>query len=148
MIFRHPLRDPSGDGFTLPAALFRESSEKPATVSSTLVKDQDEPEEKDEKILLCKKCSAGIAKEIDRIGREGKHLHTFFNPAGVVYEIGCFRQASGCYIGGPRSNEFPWFAGYSWQISFCASCSEHLGWFFSSSEDTFFGLIVNRLRES
>ena len=147
MTLHHRGRVSIRDGFASPAMVFRESSDKPVTVSSILAKDQDEHEEKEEKILLCKKCNAAIAKEIDRISRAGKHLHTFFNPAGVVYEIGCFRQASGCYAGGPLSKEFSWFADYSWQISFCASCSEHLGWFFSSSEDTFFGLIANRLKE-
>lgn len=148
MTLHHLDRDSIGDGLSSLMLVFREGGGKPAHVSSTLVNDQGEYEEKEEKILFCKQCNTGIAKEKDRISRAGKHLHTFFNPAGVIYEIGCFRQASGCYVDGPLSNEFAWFANYSWQISLCATCSKHLGWFFSSTEDTFFGLIVNRLKDS
>lgn len=146
MLTHQPERDFSRDGSMVAQMVFRERGDKPATGSSILADDQAEHEEKAERVLLCKQCDAGIAKEKDRASRAGKHLHTFFNPAGIVYEIGCFSRASGCYVDGPLSNEFSWFADYSWQISFCGACSKHLGWFFSSGDDTFFGLIVNRLR--
>jgi hypothetical protein len=74
-------------------------------------------------------------------------LHTFFNPAGIVYEIGCFRNAPGCMTYGPPSLEFAWFSGYSWQVVCCRSCQEHLGWIFYA-DDEFFGLIINKLREN
>jgi len=139
-------RDLSRGDAMLAPMFFKEPGEKSVTGSSIVVDDQAEDEEKAERILLCKQCDAGIARDKDRLSRDGKHLHTFFNPAGIVYEIGCFRQAPGCAVDDLRSNEFSWFADYSWQISFCGACSKHLGWFFSSADDSFFGLIINRLR--
>lgn len=126
----------------------RENGAKTGAVSSILTKNDEKGEKKAERIMRCRQCDAAIAKVKDRISRAEKHLHTFFNPAGIVYEIGCFRKAQGCSVDGQRSNEFSWFSGYSWQISFCSSCSKHLGWFFSSADDTFFGLVVDRLTES
>ena len=125
------LGTPAGKVLRQPRCAFRESSGKPGGVSSILTQNDEEDEKKAEKVLRCKQCDAAIAKAKDRISRAEKHLHTFFNPAGIVYEIGCFRRAPGCHVDGPRSTEFSWFAGYSWQISFCSSCSKHLGWFFS-----------------
>lgn len=107
----------------------------------------DETENDQEKALLCLICSAPITTAAQRIEKRGKHLHTFFNPAGIVYEIGCFQEAPGCLVYGPGSTEFAWFAGHSWRIVYCSECLEHLGWIFSGAEGSFFGLIVNRLRE-
>ena len=75
----------------------------------------------------------------------GSHQHTFFNPAGVVYEINCYSQARGCVVHGLPTDEFSWFKGYVWQYAACITCQEHLGWFFSSSDTTFYGLIAGKL---
>jgi hypothetical protein len=75
----------------------------------------------------------------------GAHRHTFFNPAGIVYEVGCFRQAVGCIASGPPSAEFTWFAGHLWRIALCRRCRTHLGWHFTSGDESFFGLILPRL---
>ena len=75
----------------------------------------------------------------------GTHIHTFFNPAGIVYEICCFRKAEGCAVHGDATAEFAWFAGSHWQYAVCGACQEHLGWFFTTPGESFFGLIRNRL---
>jgi hypothetical protein len=125
--------------------LFREevgdSDNRPITVT----KEKDEGEQ--ERALRCKLCGVTITTSKQKIARDGKHLHTFFNPAGIVYELGCFLKAPGCLVHGPESFEFPWFSGHSWQVSYCIMCREHLGWYFQASSDAFFGLIVNRLVE-
>lgn len=128
--------------------ILRELNEPSSPHSTTQVADRDDSEEEIERSLICKECGAFVTTDRDRTSKSGKHLHTFFNPAGIVYEIGCFHRAPGCLADGPLSREFSWFGGYSWQIIFCTSCIKHLGWFFSSPEDSFYGLIVNRLRES
>jgi len=77
---------------------------------------------------------------------DGAHAHTFANPEGIVFEIGCYRDAWGCGYLGPLSPEFTWFAGYVWRIAVCSNCLVHLGWRFSSPDGHFFhGLITNRL---
>lgn len=108
---------------------------------------EDETGEEQQKALLCLVCSAPITTAAQRIEKQGKHLHTFFNPAGIVYEIGCFREAPGCLIFGSASSHFAWFSGHSWRIVYCSECLEHLGWTFFVADERFFGLIVNRLRE-
>lgn len=125
--------------------LFRGESEVPGAVRDSSVKDESDSEQS--RALLCRTCSIPITTEKQRIEKEGKHLHTFFNPAGIVYEIGCFRNAPGCLTYGPPSSEFAWFSGYHWQVVCCRSCQEHLGWLFNA-DDEFFGLIVNKLKEN
>lgn len=75
-----------------------------------------------------------------------KHQHTFFNPAGLLFEISCFKDARGCIVAGDPTSEFSWFSGFAWQYATCNQCLTHLGWYYKSSSETgFFGLIVNRL---
>jgi hypothetical protein len=112
---------------------------------------EPEPEEEDgrEEVLVCRQCGRHITDERKRVAVDGKHRHTFANPHGHVYDIGCFASAAGCLGVGPSSNEFAWFKGYSWQIVICAGCMTHLGWFFlSSGKHHFFGLIVDRIVSS
>lgn len=110
---------------------------------STISIAQEQPEE--EQVVRCRFCEAAITNAANKIERSGNHLHTFFNPAGVVYEIGCFSVARGCSQYGWSSMEFAWFAEYRWQLAHCSFCNEQLGWFFSSVDDSFYGLIVSRL---
>jgi hypothetical protein len=113
---------------------------------------QREPDEADapqeEPGILCRACLHPITRVSERIAVQGSHRHTFANPHGLVFEIGCFRQASGCAAAGAATDEFTWFAGYSWRVCVCSACLVHLGWRFSSrSGDVFHGLIVDRLIE-
>lgn len=102
----------------------------------------------DDAWLLCRQCNQKIAKPTARISINGSHRHTFANPNGIVFEIGCFNQVHGCNGYGQPSMEFAWFAGFSWQIMVCSQCHTHLGWFFSSGHSTgFSGLILDRLIE-
>jgi hypothetical protein len=100
-------------------------------------------------VLVCRQCRKRIADETWRISVDGGHRHSFANPHGLVYEIGCFESAVGCMGVGPTSNEFAWFKGYSWQVVICAGCLVHLGWFFQSAgQRHFYGLIFDRLVSS
>jgi len=75
-----------------------------------------------------------------------QHFHTFFNPAGLVFEIACFADAIGCRVEGVSSTHFSWFAGTNWQVAVCRNCQTHLGWFFQGQGmSSFYGLIRNRL---
>ena len=122
----------------------RDAHGRPGRDSQSIEKDDSEKEQ--QKGLLCRHCRLLITTSREQLDKEGTHLHTFFNPAGIVYEIGCFRRAPGCLPFGPSSTEFAWFSGYIWQVVYCRGCQQHLGWMFSG-EDRFFGLIVNKLAE-
>ena len=124
------------------ALLFRGAKDNPDRDNLSIEKDESEKEQ--QRGLLCRACHLLITTSRESLEKDGKHLHTFFNPAGIVYEIACFRRAPGCLASGAPSSEFAWFGGYSWQIVYCRGCQQHLGWKFSG-EDRFFGLVVNRL---
>lgn len=110
---------------------------------------EDEVEEKtsdDEEYILCRQCLHVITSSADRIAVQGSHQHTFANPHGIVFEIGCFQSAIGCGYAGPASNEFTWFTGFNWRVAVCVSCLTHLGWLFiSTGYESFHGLILDRL---
>lgn len=105
----------------------------------------DRSEEKPEKGFHCRLCGHRITTANQAIEVNDAHHHTFFNPAGIVYEIRCFSSADGCHQYGPFSDEFTWFASYSWRLALCGACSLHLGWYFSSGELGFYGLIDKNL---
>lgn len=108
--------------------------------------DLDEEElQKEEEILRCFLCQRKVTSPDQAISVNGRHEHTFFNPAGIVFEIRCFRLAPGCFVRGAPTIEFTWFGGFTWQYSHCSNCKTHLGWFFSSSFESFHGLIRSNL---
>lgn len=98
--------------------------------------------------LLCRHCRHPITDGTQAVVPGGAHRHTFFNPQGLVFEIGCFRQAPGCTVHGEPTDHFSWFAGHHWQLALCDRCRQHLGWCFRrAGEAGFFGLILNQLSE-
>ncbi|MEW6367145.1 MAG: cereblon family protein [Acidobacteriota bacterium] len=102
----------------------------------------------DEKhLFLCKMCGIPITSPSHVISVSGSHEHTFQNPAGFVFDIGCFSAAEGCVIHGMPTIEYTWFPSYAWVYAFCTGCVSHLGWFFQSASDGFFGLVLDRLIE-
>jgi hypothetical protein len=100
---------------------------------------------KDEPVILCIYCNQQITDPSRQINVNNAFQHVFANPNGHVFEIGCFSEAKGCVQHSISSNEFSWFTGFSWQISVCSYCSNHLGWFFSSESKSFYALIMDRI---
>lgn len=104
-----------------------------------------QPEIKPEKAVLCKACRSLVTSLDTKLSINGKHEHTFFNPAGIVFEVRCFSKAPGCVEHGVPTSEFTWFPVYSWQYCLCSTCFEHLGWYYTSPTDSFYGLIGGNL---
>ncbi|MEJ2658432.1 MAG: cereblon family protein [Desulfobacterales bacterium] len=99
-----------------------------------------------EEFIRCRQCRNIIASPDDRITVQGAHRHTFANPHGIVFEIGCFKAVKGCGHVGLPSDEFSWFSGYSWRVAICFMCLTHLGWVFTAyGKESFHGLILDRL---
>lgn len=114
------------------------------------VEDSDAAE-KVRRALVCAACGHVIAPADARTEVGGAHRHTFVNPQGHVFEIGCFAQAPGCASLGDASEFFSWFPGYAWRVGICRGCGVHLGWSFAvppGPAPDFHGLILERLRES
>jgi len=107
----------------------------------------------EEPVIICRNCNFQITRPSCQIQKDGSFSHTFANPHGHVFEIGCFDSAPGCASASPVSSEFTWFRGYDWKIVICHGCETHLGWIFipypngdlSSGQSWFFGLILDKL---
>ena len=97
--------------------------------------------------LYCRVCGKAITTKEQAIKVNASFCHTFFNPAGIVFELGCYKKAPGCITVGVPSSEFSWFAGHRWSFALCSACETHLGWYFDSGGSTFWGLILNTLKE-
>ncbi|SRR6056297_834896 len=141
-IFRFPPPDAGGVG--MPLFLKKEGtqtvSDKPGPDEETAERETDEGP-----FLRCANCLHVITSSDERIVMNGSHQHTFANPHGLVFEIGCFKKAPGCGQIGEATDEFSWFKGYQWRVAVCASCLLHLGWQFASSGSFFYGLILGHL---
>ena len=121
---------------------FRIPTDKPGKEGGTITieKEAEDRSPEEEEYILCRQCHQAITKPADRIVMQGSH--------GMVFEIGCFRSAKGCGYAGDASDDFSWFAGYSWRVCLCTMCLTHLGWMFSlKGGDIFHGLILDRLIE-
>ena len=117
---------------------------RPESHKEHLVEESEEEEK--EKYILCAQCRSVITSPRERIEVHGMHQHTFFNPYGIIFQIGCFKAAQGCGYVGPAIEEFSWFPGFSWRVAICRVCLTHLGWLFNSpGQDSFHGLILDHL---
>ena len=114
---------------------------------STVLKTSHEPGEAEEADLhiRCSVCGHIITHLSESLNVRGTRHHVFANPYGLVFETTCFKLATGCVVTGRPSDEFTWFPGYHWQVALCGSCLNHLGWRFSSNNNTFFCLIIDQL---
>lgn len=99
-------------------------------------------------VLVCRTCGRIVTRMRDRISVGGKHVHALFNPAGILFEVGCFAQAPGCRFEGEFTHDFSWFSGYAWRFAMCRRCAAHLGWEYRGAGDGFAGLIMAELREA
>ncbi len=105
-----------------------------------------EKESDDKKYVLCSQCLQHITSIAEKITIHGNHYHTFANPQGIIFSLGCFRSAPGCGYTGSSTYEWSWFSGYRWRIALCSKCLTHLGWLFESHNgERFNGLILDRI---
>lgn len=111
------------------------------------------PDEKEEehaqetRQIVCRQCHNVITRPEERIEVNGSHQHTFANPSGLLFEIGCFQTAEGCGYTGEATEEYSWFKGYAWRVAVCGKCLTQIGWLFSAAMGVsrFNGLILDRL---
>jgi len=99
----------------------------------------------EEEWIRCAACGHAIARAGERIEVEGKHVHTFVNPAGFEYTIRCFSDAVGCVGAGKESTFWSWFRGFAWRMAACGGCGAHVGWSFRKEGSVFWGLVVERI---
>jgi hypothetical protein len=136
------------DGEHLPVVAKTDSPDRSPGKSAPVPDDSPRPsDDEDNRRIRCRQCLAEITRPAYRIAVLGAYQHTFANPAGIVFDIGCFSFVTGITHTGPETDEFTWFQGYQWKIALCRECLVHLGWRFGAPHrSTFYGLIVDRLR--
>lgn len=122
-------------------------SKRPVSKESTGLRDQKDKRDLWDGELFCAFCGNPITRRDDKIEVNGGDEHTFANPGGHIFHIGCFRTAPGCATDVRETGEFTWFSGYVWSGAVCAQCGSHLGWRFRGESFVFFGLILGRLVE-
>jgi hypothetical protein len=99
------------------------------------------------RVLGCAFCRRPITTAAAAIEVGGAHAHSFTNPDGISFRVGCFSDAAGLLKHGPSTLDWTWFEGYSWQVEICAGCREQLGWLYRSRDQLFHGLILDNLVE-
>lgn len=100
----------------------------------------------EKELLYCITCLRLITSGDQRIQVEGSHEHTFLNPGGCMYKIGCFQDAIGSVAQGMPTDEFTWFKGFHWRVAYCKKCFQHIGWqYLQSNQEYFWGLILRLL---
>jgi hypothetical protein len=96
--------------------------------------------------LRCVVCEHRITERAYRIEMSGANEHTFVNPYGIAFVIGCFAAAPGCVHLGSTEEAFSWFPGWTWQLAACARCRSHVGWIYRLAGQQFHGLILAAIR--
>jgi hypothetical protein len=114
-------------------------------LSSPISIEEQSLQNEEGKAVVCKNCGHSITSADSITFIDGSQTHTFFNPAGIVFEIICFSRAPGCVVFGAASTEFSWFSDFTWRGALCGSCRIQLGWCFESGDSSFFGLILQKL---
>jgi len=131
--------------YIFPAKIFyRQDNE---TQGASLAEEDQDLLNAGEPCIMCIFCGTVITSPAERTEIDGSHSHTFLNPSGFVFHIGCFSCAPGCLSQGEMTNEYSWFRNYRWNYAICSGCSHHLGWHYSAGNTHFFGLILDYLVE-
>jgi hypothetical protein len=95
--------------------------------------------------IRCKACEHAVTRQRHALERDGRHEHTFRNPAGYSFHVLCYGEAEGSRAEGHPTTAATWFPGFAWSFALCGRCGEHLGWWYSSATESFAGLIATRL---
>lgn len=100
--------------------------------------------------IRCAACGHALTTRKEKISVNGAHAHTFKNPTGIDYRVGCFRRAPGLRAVGDASGVWTWFPGYAWRIAVCGACAAHVGWTFAREAEgaSFAALVLDRVTES
>lgn len=108
---------------------------------------EEEILQKTDDSIFCAKCGHRVTRTRFRLQMNGQFEHVFFNPAGVMFEIQCFKEAPGAPDVGTPTTDHTWFPGYGWNFAICGNCTDNLGWCFKGDGDpqVFFGLIKQKL---
>jgi hypothetical protein len=93
---------------------------------------------------FCVRCLRGVAREYDRVYRDGRSEFDFENPDGQRFHILLFADCPGGRPVGVPTELHTWFPGHAWCYCVCRGCGLQLGWWYVG-ECRFVGLIRGRI---
>lgn len=99
-------------------------------------------------LVYCDACAQPVARKADATSVNGSHAHHCTNPYGIRFHVGCYADALGCDLSGRPTSADSWFPGFHWRLATCSGCHAHLGWYFERGQEYFYGLILDRIRQS
>ena len=108
--------------------------------------DDTEPATEIDDVVHCAACDGEVTLRSLAVQRDGRHEHTFRNPAGYSWTVVCFHDAPGCRSMGDLTTAASWFPAYAWCFAHCIHCGRHIGWWYVGGGPSFVGLIATRLR--
>lgn len=116
-------------------------------LDTVLERDPADVEREPHRVLRCRACSVEVADPRDAAAPDGGPTRrTFFNPAGVVFDLWLLSAVRNAVVTGAPTDEFTWFPGRPWQFLHCGGCGRQLGWRWLG-EGTFYGLVASEVRE-
>ncbi|XP_065073286.1 protein cereblon-like [Ochlerotatus camptorhynchus] len=106
--------------------------------------------------FCCRKCDRKIANYVDMFAMSKQGVSSSYcNSSGFVHEtLTVYRVIPKTIRTTSKpSTDFSWFPGYSWQISVCNACNNHIGWKFVTTKrgykpKKFYGLCGKTIRVS
>lgn len=106
--------------------------------------------------FCCRKCDRKLANYVDMFAMSKQGVSSSYcNPSGFVHEtLTVYRVIPKTIRTTSKpSTDFSWFPGYSWQISVCNACNNHIGWKFVTTKrgykpKKFYGLCGKTIRVS
>lgn len=109
--------------------------------------DPSRPDDGAPEPLRCARCQHPVTRPALRVAHAGAHHHTFTNPHGYVFRVGCFSAAPGAAIVGAATRAHTWFPGLAWRMGLCGQCGTHLGWGFvhADGQPALVALILDQL---
>ncbi|MCB1140917.1 MAG: hypothetical protein H7A24_06805 [Leptospiraceae bacterium] len=99
-----------------------------------------------ERPVVCASCNTMISDVKFLLSLEGRSLHHFINPSGLRFSFYTFYYTKNTFEYGEPTEEHTWFSGYRWSFLLCEVCQSHLGWYYRNSDDSFFGLVDEKIK--
>ena len=75
-----------------PTIMWLKTPAAPERAGGTLPESAAQEEEHEDPMVLCRECLFPVTREEAQTTISGGFQHTFANPAGIVFTIGCFRE--------------------------------------------------------
>ena len=110
----------------------------------------DEVDSTESPTIRCAWCRQELSDTASIFSLWGQSTHSAFaNPNGQLKVVITFQQVRNYLADSYVTDDFTWFAGYSWQIIYCNTCKAHIGWKYHSIENRkpamFYGLLEKAL---